>query len=70
MAIENLTHVFPEDIVKQISFLVRFFQAIGGLVLIYLIWTIINTIFMRKRHRKINEIQQDIKKIKKKLKIK
>jgi len=71
MAIENVSDialVLPAELVGQISFLTSTLQALGGIILIYLIFGIINVILSRKRSKKIDEILKEMKKLNKNLK--
>lgn len=71
MAIENTTteiiRLLPEAMAEKILF---YLQAIGGIFLIYIIYSIIKFYFLRKESIAIREIQKDIKTIKRKLNIK
>ena len=50
MVIENITNIIlPPEIVKELSFLATFFQAIGGLIIAYIVFSVINTILERKK---------------------
>ncbi len=71
MAIENVSDIaltLPAEIAGQISFLTATLQALGGVILIYLIFSIVNVILGRKRSQKIDEILREIKKLNKNLK--
>lgn len=65
MAIENLTGVLPNEVVNQISLLIRIFQAIGGLIIAYIIFNVIQVIINRKKKNHMKRIAVDIKEIKK-----
>ena len=62
MGIENLTNgVLIGDLVKQISFLTTLFQAIGGLIIFYIIF---NIIINRKKKKQLEKINENLKEIK------
>ncbi len=66
MALENLTNgAVLEDVFNQISFLTTLFQAIGGLVILYIIFNIINMIVNRKKNKEIKLINKNLEDIKK-----
>ena len=52
----------------KVSSLTTFIQAIGGLVLIYLIFNVISLIMNRKKNKEIREINHNLEDIKKLLK--
>ena len=58
--------VLPPEIAGQVLLLI---QAIGGLFVVYLIFLGIRIYILRKQRIAIDEMRQDIKKIKKRLKI-
>ena len=64
MVLEDLTIVTLEDLTSQISSLTTIFQAIGGLIIFYLIFNIINVISNKKKNREIKEINENLKEIK------
>ncbi len=63
----TIISVLPPEIAKQLVTLV---QAIGGLFILYLIFLGIKLYMQRKELKLIKEMNEDIKKIKKRLKIK
>jgi beta-lactamase regulating signal transducer with metallopeptidase domain len=65
MAIENLSDVALENLINSISNLTTFIQAIGGVILIYLVFNIINAIFNRKKRNELREINKNLEEIKK-----
>ena len=72
MAIEEavgiITDILPSEILSKIDFLIVLIQALGGLIVIYLIFMIIRFFMIRKQNKIIEEIRKDIKLIKKKIK--
>ncbi len=65
MEISNLTDVtLLENMIDQFSSLMTLFQAIGGLILFYIIIIIISMILNRKKSKQITEINENLKKIK------
>ena len=62
----NLTYVLPEEFMNSLSNFVDILQALGIVVLVYLIFNIINLFINRKKRdemKKINENLEDIKKL-------
>ena len=69
MVLESLSTLAPEQLNDLIGFVKGFIGAIGGLFTIYVIVLIWKLIVTRKNQQMLLEIQNDIKKIKRKLKI-
>lgn len=68
MTIENFTNVLlPEDVVHQISYLSTLFQAIGGLVIAYIVFNIINIIHNQKKEKELKKMRMLLEDIDKKL---
>lgn len=68
MVIENLSDVTIENLINQISNLTTFLQAIGGLILLYIIFNIINAVINRKKGKQIEQINKNLEDIKNLLK--
>jgi len=68
MAIENITEVVFQDLITKVSSLTTFIQAVGGLILAYILFNIINAIAGRKSRKKLEEINDNLEEIKKILK--
>ena len=64
MALEDITLKALEDLTGQISNLTTIFQAIGGLIIFYLVFNIINVIMNKKKNKEIKEINKNLKEIK------
>ena len=59
MALENITSTvfnFPPELISQVSLLITVLQALGGVIIIYIIFNVIHALINRKRNKKINEI--------------
>lgn len=65
MAVEGIVNLFPEDLVSQVSFLIKLFQAIGGLIIFYIVFNIVNVIINRKKKNELKEINKSLVEIKK-----
>ena len=67
MALEaNLTYIIPTELISSISNFTHYLEAIGILIIGYLVFNIINAILNRKKRnelRKINKNLEDIKKL-------
>jgi len=68
MVIETLSDVTIENLINQISTMTTFLQAIGGLILIYIIFGVINAVLNRKKRDELREINKNLEEIKKLLK--
>lgn len=69
MVIQNFTDVeVVQNLVENVSSLTTFIQAIGGLILIYIIFNIISMILNRRKTREIKKINANLEDIKKLLK--
>jgi len=56
-----------ENLINQISSLTLFIQAIGGLIILYVIFNVISLILNRKNNKRIEEINKNLIEIKKEL---
>jgi len=65
MVIENLSDVTIENLINQISNLTTFLQAIGGLILLYIIFGVVNAIINRKKGKQLEQINKNLGDIKK-----
>jgi len=63
---ESIISVLPLEVANQLVF---FVQAIGGLFVLYLIFLGVRIYFIRNQTKMIRKMREDIKLIKKKLKI-
>ena len=68
MAINMTDPELVEILIEKVSSLNTFLQAIGGIILIYLIFNIISLIMNRKKNKEIKEINHHLEEIKKLLK--
>lgn len=64
----NLTNTALEELTIRIANLTTLFQAIGGLVILYLIFNVINAIMNRKKDRRLKELNESLDEIKSLLK--
>lgn len=67
MVLENATNVSSSGIFGSITSLTQIFQAIGGLIIAYIIFGIINIILNRRKNKQIEDIRKLLEKINKKL---
>ncbi len=66
MAIVDLVNAEAiNELINQISSLATFLQAIGGLIIIYLVFNIINTIMNRNKKKQLERLAKDVGEIKK-----
>ena len=69
MAVQNFTDVeVVQNLVENVSSLTTFIQAIGGLILIYIIFNIVSMILNRRKTREIKKINANLEDIKRLLK--
>ncbi|MBU0957903.1 MAG: hypothetical protein KKF56_03800 [Nanoarchaeota archaeon] len=65
----NITNYIPESVLHNIDFLITMLQALGIIILAYLVFNVISLIMQRKRLKELKEINQRLIRIEKKLKI-
>jgi len=69
MAIGNFTDItLVEGLVNQVSSLTTFLQALGGVILVYIIFNVINAVINRKKKKQLELINNNLEDIKKILK--
>ena len=69
MVIQNFTDVeIVQNLVENVSSLTTFIQAIGGLILIYIIFNVVSMILNRRKTKEIKKINQNLEDIKRLLK--
>ena len=61
MVAGNFTEV--EVLVNNVASLTKMFQAIGGVILAYIIFNVINTIFNKKKRNELRRIRKMIENI-------
>ena len=66
MVVGNLT-ALPNDIIDQLTVLTRFFQAIGGLIVAYIIFGVLNVIWNRRKSHELVKIRKVVEQINRKL---
>jgi len=54
-----------EELADQISNLTTFIQAIGGVILLYLVFNIINAIINKGKRKELKQINENLEEIKK-----
>lgn len=67
-SLREFLNLLPNEVASKIDFLIILIQALGGLFIIYLIFTILRFFAIRKQNKIIKEIRSDVKFIKNKLK--
>jgi hypothetical protein len=68
MVAENFTGFFlPEALINQLTVLTVFFQAVGGLILLYIVFGVLNAIWNRRRVQETVKMRQLLEQINKKL---
>ena len=60
----DLVNALPGDLVSKIEFLITILQALGGVIILYIVFNIINTIINRKKNKKIDLIVNYLAEIK------
>lgn len=66
MVLENMT-ILPEDLADRVHTLITIFEAIGGLIIAYLAFSLFNSIQNRKKRNELRRIRKSIESIDKKL---
>ena len=61
----DLIYSIPEQLLNSVSGLVTIFKAVGIIIIFYLIFGIINLILNRKKKNQLEEINKNLKEIKK-----
>ncbi len=57
MVVENAT-LIPEYLINEIANLTTLFKAVGGLVIAYIVFSIVNTIWNRKKRNELREMRK------------
>jgi L-cystine uptake protein TcyP (sodium:dicarboxylate symporter family) len=68
MVAEELVNIIPTELIKEISFLTKTLQAVGGIILLYIIFGVINLLINKKKNKEIRSIKESLEEIKKILK--
>jgi L-lactate permease len=68
MVAEELVNIIPIELIKEISFLTKTLQAVGGIILLYIIFGVINLLINKKKNKEIRSIKESLEEIKKILK--
>lgn len=55
MAVEDLVLTIPAELVGRVGTLITILEALGGFIILYLIFNVVNTIINRKRNKKIDK---------------
>jgi len=67
MAFENITGESLEGLIGQIASLTTLFQAIGGIIIAYIVFNTINAILNRKKRNELKKMSNLLESIDKKL---
>jgi phosphate/sulfate permease len=67
MVAETISYILPERILNQISALVILFQAVGGMIIAYIIFQIIKISLSKKSKKELEEIKTIVKRLEKKV---
>jgi len=64
--IETIANAFGtiDTLVYPISSITRLIQALGGIILLYLIFGVVNAVINWKRNKEIKKLRNDVKEIK------
>lgn len=68
MAIDSISSIiasFPLELTPSLKILITIFQAVGGFIILYIIFNIVNTIISRKKNKEIKKISDNLEEIKK-----
>jgi len=61
---ETLVYAIPEELVGSFSGLILMLQALGGVIIVYIVFNIINYILNRKKRNELKEINKNLDDIK------
>jgi len=64
MVMGNFTEVTVDALVNNVSSLTTFIQAVGGLILIYIVFGVINSVLNRKKGKELSKINKNLEEIK------
>lgn len=64
--ISNVTSIvdLSPDVISQLSLVITLLQTLGGVFIIYLLFSIINIFLNRKKQKELNKITQNLEDIK------
>ena len=65
--VSALTEIEIQALLERLSSLTTVFQAIGGLIIAYIVFSIINTVFNRKKRNELRRMRILLERIEKKL---
>lgn len=68
MVAEEIITSFPPEVVQELYTLNFFVQAIGGILIFYIIFNMVNIFINRKKKMQLEKISADLSEIKKLLK--
>ncbi len=61
---DSLIYAIPNELVNQASTLITILKALGGAIIIYIIFSIVNTIINKNKTKKIDTIINSLEEIK------
>jgi len=64
----GLIYQIPQNLIDQAGFLITVLQTLGIFVIIWIVFAIFNSIFNKRRDRKLDEMNQHLNEIKEILK--
>lgn len=64
MVLENITATPLDELTRQVSFLTRVLQALGGFIVLYIIFNVINVIINRRKNKRLEKIEKNLEDIK------
>ena len=59
----DIVSALPAELVGRIDFLVTILQALGGFIILWIIFNIISVFMSRKKNKEINKINENLEKI-------
>ena len=63
MVVEEIANVTAIPGLEGVSTLITVFQAIGGLIIAYIIFNILNTVWNRKKRNELRKIRESVERI-------
>ncbi|MBU0894119.1 MAG: hypothetical protein KKF48_01425 [Nanoarchaeota archaeon] len=61
---ESLIYALPQELVGKVSVLLTILQALGGVIILYVIFGVISLVINRKKNKQIELINKNLEEIK------
>ena len=61
---DSLIYALPEGIIKNVSWLITVLQVLGGAIILYVVFNIINLFLNKKKNKELQTINKNLEDIK------